>query len=84
MLLVLSNTPTSECIYIGDRISRDIVGAKRAGFKLAIQIQHDFNHGENDDGATPDLIFNNMTELLELLSSEYQPIRNVQRREVIK
>jgi putative hydrolase of the HAD superfamily len=72
----LSNTPTSECIYIGDRISRDIVGAKRAGFKLAIQIQHDFNHGEKDDGASPDLIFNNMTELLELLSSEYQPFRN--------
>jgi putative hydrolase of the HAD superfamily len=68
----LSNSPTSECIYIGDRISRDIVGAKRAGFKLAIQIRHDFNHGESDDGAIPDLIVNNMNELLELLKNEYQ------------
>ena len=65
----LANCPTSECIYIGDRISRDILGAKRAGFNLAIQIQHDFNHGENDNGATPDLIISNMTELLEVLSS---------------
>jgi putative hydrolase of the HAD superfamily len=68
----LSNSPTSECLYIGDRISRDIVGAKRAGFKLALQIQHDFNHGEKDDGATPDLILNNMTELLDILRSDYR------------
>ena len=66
----LSNSPTSECIYIGDRISRDIVGAKRAGFKLAIQIKHDFNHGEKDEGATPDLIIANMAELLEILQKE--------------
>src|SRR4030042_355370 len=68
----LSNSPTSECIYIGDRISRDILGEKRAGFNLAIKIKHDFNHGESDEGATPDLILNNMTELLEILRMEYQ------------
>ena len=66
----LANTPTIECIYIGDRISRDILGAKRAGYKLAFQIQHNFNHGESDDGATPDLIFEDMTELLEILHTE--------------
>ena len=68
----LAISPTSECIYIGDRIARDIVGAKRAGFKLAIQIQHDFKHGEQDDGATPDLILTNMTELLDVLRSDQQ------------
>ncbi len=66
----LSNTPTSECIYIGDRIARDVVGARRAGFKLAILIRHDFNHGESDDGAVPDLIISNMIELQELLKRE--------------
>ena len=66
----LSNSPTSECIYIGDRINRDILGAKRAGFKLAIQIKHEFKHGEADDGATPDLILNDMTELLDILQVE--------------
>lgn len=70
----LSNTPTSECIYIGDRISRDILGAKRAGYKLAIQIQHDFKHGEKDVGATPDLVLKNMTELLEILKAENYPL----------
>jgi putative hydrolase of the HAD superfamily len=63
----LSNTPASECIYIGDRIARDVLGAKRAGYKYAIQIHHDFKHGENDDGATPDLIIHNMNELVDFL-----------------
>jgi putative hydrolase of the HAD superfamily len=68
----LSNTPTSECIYIGDRISRDVLGAKRAGFRLAIQIRHDFNHGESDEGAVPDLIICNMHELLQVLEQDYR------------
>lgn len=68
----LSCTPTSECIYIGDRISRDILGARRAGYKLAIQIRHDFIHGESDEGATPDLIFSDMYELLAMLDKEYK------------
>ncbi len=63
----LSHTPASECIYIGDRIARDILGAKRAGFKLAIQVRHDFKHGEKDEGATPDMVLNNMIELLPVL-----------------
>ena len=28
----LANVPTSPCVYIGDRIARDVLGAKRAGF----------------------------------------------------
>lgn len=68
----LSNTPTSECVYIGDRVNRDILGAKKAGFRLAVQIQHDFEHGEADEGATPDLILDNMNEFLDLLHKEAQ------------
>jgi putative hydrolase of the HAD superfamily len=68
----LSNTPTSECAYIGDRISRDILGAKRAGFRLAIQIQHDFAHGESDEGAIPDVIVNDMHGLLRLLQADHE------------
>jgi len=66
----LMNVPTSACVYIGDRIARDIVGAKRAGFRLAIQIQHDFDHGEEDDGAIPDAIIGSMAELLDILRAE--------------
>jgi FMN phosphatase YigB (HAD superfamily) len=63
----LANVPTSHCVYVGDRVVRDIEGARRAGFGLAIQIRHDFEHGENDQGSAPDAVIDNMTELLEIL-----------------
>ena len=37
----LADTPASQCLYVGDRIARDVLGAKRAGFRLAVQIRHD-------------------------------------------
>ncbi|HET6596916.1 MAG TPA: HAD-IA family hydrolase [Anaerolineales bacterium] len=63
----LANVPASQCIYIGDRVVRDIEGARRAGFGLAIQIRHDFAHGENDQGAVPDAVIDNLTEVLPIL-----------------
>lgn len=68
----LANVPASDCIYVGDRIARDVLGAHKAGFRLAIQIRHDFRHGEADAGATPDVQINHMTELLDILRSEMQ------------
>ena len=66
----LMSVPTSACVYIGDRIARDIIGAKKAGFGLAIQIEHDYDHGEEDTGATPDAIIRNMSELIDILTKE--------------
>ncbi len=66
----LAKVPTSHCVQVGDRITRDILGARRAGFGLAIQIKHNFAHGERDEGATPDYIIEEMTELLDILHTE--------------
>ncbi|MBV6449876.1 MAG: Phosphoglycolate phosphatase [Anaerolineales bacterium] len=66
----LANVPASQCAYIGDRIVRDIDGARRAGFGLAIQIEHDFEHGENDQGSAPDAVIENLTEVLEILNNK--------------
>ncbi len=66
----LANVPTGECVYIGDRISRDILGARKAGYRLAVQIRHDYEHGEVDEGATPDAVIDQMTEILEILRVE--------------
>jgi putative hydrolase of the HAD superfamily len=66
----LANVPTSECLYVGDRIARDIVGSRKAGFCLAVQIRHDFKHGEADEGATPDAVIDNMMELVDFLRME--------------
>jgi FMN phosphatase YigB (HAD superfamily) len=56
---------------VGDRIARDIEGARRAGFGMAVQIRHNFEHGEDDKGATPDAVISNMTRLLDILRAEY-------------
>jgi putative hydrolase of the HAD superfamily len=66
----LMNVPASACLYVGDRIVRDIDGARRAGYGKAVQIKHDFEHGENDTGHTPDAVIENMTELLDLLRAD--------------
>lgn len=66
----LANVPTDQCLYVGDRIARDVVGARRAGYRLAIQIRHDYQHGEQDVGAVPDAVIDHMTELLDILRKE--------------
>jgi len=66
----LAGVPASRCLYVGDRIARDILGAQKAGFRLAVQIQHHYDHGEEDIGAVPDAIIQRMDELLDLLRSE--------------
>jgi putative hydrolase of the HAD superfamily len=66
----LAKVPTSECLYVGDRIARDVLGAKRAGFHIAIQIVHDFKHGEQDEGAKPDAIIHSMTELIDIIKND--------------
>jgi len=66
----LAGVPTSRCLYVGDRIARDVLGARRAGFGMTVQIQHTFDHGEEDAGPVPDAIIRNMDELLDLIRSE--------------
>lgn len=66
----LANVPASACVYIGDRIARDIDGAQRAGYGMSVLIKHDFEHGEDDEGATPDAVIDDMTELLRILRSD--------------
>lgn len=39
----------AECVYVGDTVSRDIIGSKRAGFAAAIQIGSKLT-GEKDAG----------------------------------
>ena len=69
----LAEAPTSACAYVGDRVSRDIKGARAAGYGLAIQIRHDFHHGEDDDGTVPDATIDSLLELLEIIRREQAP-----------
>jgi putative hydrolase of the HAD superfamily len=68
----LANVPTSKCLYVGDRVARDIIGAHKAGFRLAVQIHNEFNHGEPDEGDIPDVSITHMNELLAIVEDEFR------------
>ncbi len=66
----LAGVPTGACAYVGDKINRDIVGARRSGFRLAVQIKHKYDDGIKDEGASPDAVIENMQELIPILEAE--------------
>jgi len=60
------NCSASKAAYVGDTISRDVVGARNAGFHTAIQINSDFT-GISDQGTVsdsePDYIVSNLGDI---------------------
>jgi putative hydrolase of the HAD superfamily len=62
--------PTSQCLYVGDLVSRDVIGARKAGYRIAVQIRHEFTQDESGDGAIPDAVIDDMAELLDVLEKE--------------
>ena len=62
--------PAGACLYIGDRVARDILGARRAGYAAALLVRHAFDHGESDDGPAPDGVLQDLSELIPLLEQE--------------
>ncbi len=66
----LAGVPTGAVAYIGDRVARDISGARRAGFRLAIQVLHDFVQEEDDAYPQPDRIVGNLEEFPAILAEE--------------
>jgi putative hydrolase of the HAD superfamily len=58
----------AHCAYLGNRISKDMVGCKRAGFALGI-ILEPFDGpraDEQDQSIEPDAVINSLSELLEI------------------
>ncbi|MDO5399597.1 MAG: HAD family hydrolase [Eubacteriales bacterium] len=64
-----------ECIYVGDTVSRDIIGAKRAGFAAAVQICSKLTR-EKDSGVRrefePDYIVEDIYDVYPLVQSLVQ------------
>lgn len=72
-------TKVEECVYVGDTISRDIIGAKRAGFAKAVQIPS-FLASKKDVGLVgnaekPDVVIQNFEEFMEWLDRENPEMR---------
>ena len=47
---------------MGDTVSRDVIGARRAGYRLAIRIEHAPLDGQGSQEAVPDFVIRNMYE----------------------
>ena len=63
----LMDLPPAACAYVGDTISRDVIGARRAGYALAIQIKS-FLTGVSDHGAadeSPDLVVTDLRQVVD-------------------
>jgi putative hydrolase of the HAD superfamily len=56
----------AQCAYIGNRISRDVIGCKRAGFAVGVIIEAEGKRhaDEQDHLIQPDLIIHSLAELL--------------------
>ena len=64
----LLNVEPAHCAYLGNRISRDVIGCKRAGFALGMIIEP-FGKpraDEEDQPIKPDTVINSLTELLNI------------------
>ena len=61
-----------DCVYVGDTVSRDVIGSKRAGFAAAIQIGSHLT-SEKDDNIRreyePDYYIQDIYEVYPLVSS---------------
>jgi putative hydrolase of the HAD superfamily len=57
----------SECAYVGDRVSRDIVGARRAGYALAVRIRYAYGQSDEPPCPEPDLVVDRLDEILPAL-----------------
>ena len=65
----LMGLPPAACAYVGDTVSRDVIGARRAGYGLAVQIKSflttQVDHGT--DRVWPDAVIGDLTEIVELV-----------------
>ena len=65
----LLGLPPAGCAYVGDTISRDVVGARRAGFGLAIQIKSFLTTkaDKESDVEPPDAAIRDLREVLDVI-----------------
>jgi putative hydrolase of the HAD superfamily len=66
----LLNLLPNECAYVGDTVSRDVVGAHRAGYARAIQIKSFLTEiaDKETDTEQPDAVVENLMQVIELVT----------------
>ena len=67
----LLNVLPAECAYVGDTVSRDVIGAHRAGYAMAIQIKSFLTQKVDQvpSPEQPDAIIENLMQVVDLVRS---------------
>jgi putative hydrolase of the HAD superfamily len=76
----LMRLPPASIAYVGDTISRDVVGARRAGYGLAIQIRsfltdkvdHEAASACGDGTLAPDAVIGDLMQVIPVVSSRLE------------
>ncbi len=66
----LMQLPPQACAYVGDTVSRDVIGARRAGYGLVLQIKS-FLTAKSDRGTDrvpPDAVIRDLWQVLDLVT----------------
>ena len=74
----LMGLPPAACAYVGDTVSRDVIGARRAGYGLAIQIES-FLTAQIDQGiddVRPDAIVHDLTQVVGLVAPNRETVND--------
>jgi len=74
----LMSVPPEACAYVGDTVSRDVIGARRAGYGLAIQIRS-FLTAKADlgvDAVSPDAVIADLGQVIDIITSSTGTVRH--------
>jgi putative hydrolase of the HAD superfamily len=66
----LMQLPPEACAYVGDTVSRDVIGARRAGYGLVVQVES-FLTAKADSGTDrvpPDAVIEDLREVVDLIT----------------
>jgi putative hydrolase of the HAD superfamily len=68
----LMNVPPAACAYVGDTISRDVIGARRAGYAMVIQIKSFLTTQVDSSADTeqPDAVVQNLMQVVDLVANK--------------
>ncbi len=74
----LLGLPSLACAYVGDTVSRDVIGARRAKYGAVIQIKSFLTDKADSkaDNAPPDAIIQNLTQIVALVIPNVEPVHD--------
>ncbi|UCC85608.1 MAG: HAD family hydrolase [Anaerolineales bacterium] len=74
----LMRLPPQACAYVGDTVSRDVIGARRAGYGLVIQIKSFLTDKADSgtDSVAPDAIIHDLRQIADLVSPHTETVHD--------